>query len=36
MPEITETKLKEQIAKEQIGSLYFFCTATKNCSCAAI
>lgn len=23
MPEITETKLKEQIAKEQIGSLYF-------------
>lgn len=35
MPEITETKLKEQIAKEQIGSLYF-CTATKSCSCAAI
>ena len=23
MPEITETKLKEQITKEQIGSLYF-------------
>ncbi len=34
MPEITETKLKEQIAKEQIA--FTFCTATKSCSCAAI